>query len=165
MTAPTAAIDRLQSTYNGAPYDPAGNAGGLDGGGHVVNFVSALRDMAAVGGYAASVAAMLADLVASGHLIRSGAAAPAAGLGRDGDFYIDRVGLAIYGPKTAGAWGVGTSLVGPPGAAATVTIGSVATGEPGAPAEVTMSGTPQARVLHFVLPRGERGEMGRPLPP
>jgi integrin beta 8 len=35
--------------------------------------------------------------------------------GADGDFYIDTVAHLIYGPKTAGAWGAGTSLVGPRG--------------------------------------------------
>jgi hypothetical protein len=35
--------------------------------------------------------------------------------GVDGDFYIDTAAIDIYGPKTAGAWGTGVSLVGPPG--------------------------------------------------
>lgn len=36
--------------------------------------------------------------------------------GVDGDFYIRTTNYVIYGPKTAGAWGSGTSLVGPAGA-------------------------------------------------
>ncbi|MEM6738936.1 MAG: hypothetical protein AAF646_02400 [Pseudomonadota bacterium] len=44
--------------------------------------------------------------------VRSGAGAPAASLGQDGDFYIDTVANEIYGPKTGGAWGTGTSVVG-----------------------------------------------------
>jgi hypothetical protein len=49
--------------------------------------------------------------------VRSGAGAPAAGLGVVGDFYIDTTAEAIYGPKTAGGWGAATSLIGPPGPA------------------------------------------------
>jgi len=47
--------------------------------------------------------------------VLSGAGAPSGGLGADGDFYIDTTSHAIYGPKTAGAWGSPTSLVGPTG--------------------------------------------------
>jgi len=50
-----------------------------------------------------------------GKTVRSGSGAPAAGLGADGDFYIRTDTNAIYGPKTAGAWGSPTSLVGPQG--------------------------------------------------
>ena len=53
---------------------------------------------------------------ANGHTILSGAGAPAAGVGVNGDFYIDTIAWVLYGPKAAGAWpGSGTSLVGPPG--------------------------------------------------
>jgi len=37
--------------------------------------------------------------------------------GVDGDFYINTTTNTIFGPKTAGAWGAGTSLVGPQGPA------------------------------------------------
>lgn len=47
--------------------------------------------------------------------IRNGAGAPSAGLGVDGDFYLNTTVYDIYGPKTAGAWGSGHSLVGPNG--------------------------------------------------
>lgn len=50
-----------------------------------------------------------------GKTIRNGAGAPSSGLGVDGDFYIDTVADAIYGPKSGGAWGSPTSLVGPQG--------------------------------------------------
>jgi hypothetical protein len=53
---------------------------------------------------------------ADGLSVLSGAGAPDAGLGVDGEFYIDTVATAIYGPKTAGAWGSPTSLIGPAGA-------------------------------------------------
>ena len=51
-----------------------------------------------------------------GRTVLSGSGAPGAGLGGEGDFYIDVAALQIYGPKTAGAWGAGTGLVGPQGA-------------------------------------------------
>lgn len=44
------------------------------------------------------------------------------------------------------------------GAAATVAVGTVTTGEPDTPASVTNSGTPNAAVLDFVIPKGEKGE-------
>ena len=56
-----------------------------------------------------------------GKTIRSGTGAPAAGLGVDGDYYIDKAVWDIYGPKAAGAWGAGTSMIGP--AIMTTTIG------------------------------------------
>lgn len=54
---------------------------------------------------------------ADGSTILNGAGAPGAGTGDDGDFYIDTTADAIYGPKAAGVWGAGTSLIGPTGAA------------------------------------------------
>lgn len=50
-----------------------------------------------------------------GKTILNGTGAPGAGLGTDGDFYIDTAALEIYGPKTAGVWGSGTSIVGTDG--------------------------------------------------
>jgi hypothetical protein len=52
---------------------------------------------------------------ADGKTVRSGSGAPGAGLGVDGDFYINTAANTIYGPKTGGAWGSPTSLVGPQG--------------------------------------------------
>lgn len=57
-------------------------------------------------------------------------------------------------PGPAGADGA----PGKDGAAATVTVGTVTTGEPDTPASVTNSGTENAAVLDFVIPRGEKGE-------
>jgi hypothetical protein len=50
-----------------------------------------------------------------GNVILNGTGAPSSGLGSDGDFYIDTAADAIYGPKSAGAWGSATSLIGPQG--------------------------------------------------
>lgn len=55
------------------------------------------------------------DNGADGKTIRNGTGAPSNGLGVDGDFYIDTQAWNIYGPKTSGAWGSPTSLIGPPG--------------------------------------------------
>ena len=52
---------------------------------------------------------------ADGRSVLSGSGAPDPGLGSDGDFYIDTTALTIYGPKSGGAWGSPTSLVGPQG--------------------------------------------------
>src|SRR5690606_36030262 len=48
--------------------------------------------------------------------ILNGEGPPDAATGRDGEFYIDTQAHEIYGPKTSGAWGSGTSLVGEDGA-------------------------------------------------
>jgi len=56
---------------------------------------------------------------AAGTILRSGSGAPDAGLGLDGDFYIDTTASAIYGPK-ATTWGSPTSLIGSAGAAGSV---------------------------------------------
>lgn len=47
--------------------------------------------------------------------IRYGVGAPSPGLGYDGDFYVDTATARFYGPRIAGNWGVGQSLVGPQG--------------------------------------------------
>lgn len=52
---------------------------------------------------------------ANGNTVLSGSGAPSSGLGVNGDYYIDTTAHAIYGPKTAGAWGSATSLIGPGG--------------------------------------------------
>ncbi|MFO1141181.1 MAG: hypothetical protein U1E59_02130 [Amaricoccus sp.] len=58
----------------------------------------------------------------------SGAGTPASGTGTDGDWYFDTAARSLHGPKTAGAWGSGTSLVGAAGAAgATVNLRKTAT--------------------------------------
>jgi hypothetical protein len=50
-----------------------------------------------------------------GRTILNGAGAPEGNQGDDGDFYIDRSAMVIYGPKAGGFWPGGVSLVGPPG--------------------------------------------------
>ena len=48
--------------------------------------------------------------------IMNGTGAPSGAAGADGDFYINTSAWTIYGPKTSGAWGSATSLIGPAGA-------------------------------------------------
>ena len=50
-----------------------------------------------------------------GKTVRSGSGVPSSGLGVNGDFYIDTIADAIYGPKASGSWGSATSLIGPQG--------------------------------------------------
>ena len=50
---------------------------------------------------------------------------------------------------------------GEPGVSATVTVGTVTTGEPGTDAIVTNSGTENAAVLNFTIPKGETGAVGQ----
>jgi integrin beta 8 len=52
---------------------------------------------------------------ADGKTILNGSGTPSDLLGVDGDFYINTANHNMYGPKTGGAWGSPTSLVGPPG--------------------------------------------------
>ena len=50
-----------------------------------------------------------------GKTILSGTGIPAVNLGVDGDYYLDKTTYNFYGPKTTGAWGTPTALVGPQG--------------------------------------------------
>jgi hypothetical protein len=52
---------------------------------------------------------------ADGNTVLYGAGAPSNVLGVNGNFYINTTTNFIYGPKAAGAWPAGTSLVGPQG--------------------------------------------------
>jgi integrin beta 8 len=63
-------------------------------------------------GNGTSIAGAAGAAGADGKSVLSGAGAPGAGVGANGDFYIDTTAHAIYGPKAAGAWGSPTSLVG-----------------------------------------------------
>lgn len=53
-----------------------------------------------------------------------------------------------------------TGPAGSNGAAATVTLGTVTTGAAGSSASITNSGTSQAAVLNFTIPRGDTGAQG-----
>jgi hypothetical protein len=50
---------------------------------------------------------------ADGKTILSGAADPATGIGKQGDFYLNKTSSTLFGPRdAAGNWGAGTSLIG-----------------------------------------------------
>jgi len=51
----------------------------------------------------------------TGAILLTGTTAPSAGLGNNGDVYLDTQADAIYGPKTAGSWGSPTSMIGAEG--------------------------------------------------
>jgi hypothetical protein len=80
----------------------------------------------------------------SSNTIRSGAAAPSNSTGSDGDFYIETTTNKIYGPKAAGAWPSGISLVGPTGAAG-------ATGAIGATGPAGPAGSSSSTQLNTIL--------------
>jgi hypothetical protein len=72
-------------------------------------------------------AAMPADPAALNYVpvagpgIKSGAGAPPAGAGNDGDFWLDTTNTILYGPRAAGVWpSTGKSLIGPAGGIATI---------------------------------------------
>lgn len=54
-----------------------------------------------------------------GKTVLNGTQSPTAGIGNNGDFYINTTTNTLFGPKTSGTWGSGVSLVGPQGAAGT----------------------------------------------
>lgn len=52
----------------------------------------------------------------NGKTILNGTGNPGGGDGADGDFFINTASSQLFGPKAAGFWPAGVSLVGPPGA-------------------------------------------------
>ena len=86
-----------------------------------------------------------------GYSVLSGTTAPSAGTGEDGDHYYDRVAKVMYGPKAAGAWGSGTSLVGPTGATGAV--------GPQGPQGLTGPQGPQG-IQGATGPQGPKGDTG-----
>src|ERR1700744_1002280 len=52
----------------------------------------------------------------AGNVIYSGTSAPAASIGVNGDYYLNKSNGFLYGPKTDSGWGAGYSLIGATGA-------------------------------------------------
>lgn len=50
-----------------------------------------------------------------GRTVLNGSGAPSNSLGVNGDFYCDTTALSWYGPKAAGVWPAGVSIIGPTG--------------------------------------------------
>lgn len=71
--------------------------------------------------------------------------------GVEGDFYIDTVAWEIYGPKTSGSWGEGTSLIGPQGEQGEQ-------GEEGPQGPPGQDGAGSAPGIHNVLTYGAVGD-------
>lgn len=93
----------------------------------------------------ADVTQWTVDLVTSStgsgtNTILWGSGAPGAGLGNNDDFYIDTAITKLYGPKTAGAWGSGTSLIGPAGTPGAITAIDTAIGTTPATPGMSVSG-------------------------
>ncbi|HBL23904.1 MAG TPA: hypothetical protein DDZ40_07270 [Deltaproteobacteria bacterium] len=103
-----------------------------------------------------------------GKTVLNGSGAPGAGFGVNGDFYIDTSNSDIYGPKTGGAWGSQTSLVGPTGADSTVPGSKGDKGDPGPPgADSTVPGPrgevgPAGADSTVPGPQGDKGDKGDP---
>jgi len=72
----------------------------------------------------------------AGLSVLSGAGGPGAGLGSNGEWYINTATHELYGPKTAGAWGSPVSLIGPSGSGSVSSVGI------SAPAIFAISGSP-----------------------
>ncbi|MDB4349046.1 hypothetical protein OAA64_01845 [bacterium] len=92
-----------------------------------------------------------------GNTILSGSAAPGAGDGVDGDFFIDTNSNNIYGPKSSGSWPAAVSLV---GAAATIAAGTATSVSSGSSPTVTNSGSTSAATFNFEIPSGVAGSDG-----
>ncbi len=52
---------------------------------------------------------------ADGSVVISGEGTPATSLGNEGDYYLDKTAVMLYGPKTTSGWGTGLSLQGEQG--------------------------------------------------
>lgn len=98
---------------NGAPSSGLGN----DGDFYINDLIPSIYGPKTAGawGGATSMVGVPGTNGTNGLTTLSGSGAPSSGLGTNGDFYIDTSVHAIYGPKSAGAWGSPTSLIGPSG--------------------------------------------------
>lgn len=79
-------------------------------------------------------------------------------IGANGNWYINGVDTGKPSRGLQGAAGED----GVDGAAATITVGTVTTGAEGSQAQITNSGTANAAILDFVIPKGATGDGGVP---
>ena len=94
-----------------------------------------------------------------------GSSYPGAGnIGQTGKFRVDASNKLFFwdGALATPAWVEVIGKAGPPGQAATVDVGSTTTLDAGQDATVTNSGTNQAAVLDFGIPKGPKGDKGDP---
>jgi hypothetical protein len=99
-----------------------------------------------------------------GKTVLNGSGAPSAGIGTDGDFYIDTTNDDIYGPKTAGAWGSPTSLIGPPGSIGTIVLDdltdvTIGTTTDGQVLQVDSAGEWRNETIGLIPPNGLEGQI------
>lgn len=93
----------------------------VDVGGHEYLILKSINPQTLFEALAATPEDLVAGVVLvgaqgpTGTLVRYGTVNPTAGVGNDGDFYINTVTSYLFGPKAAGAWPAGTSLIGPIG--------------------------------------------------
>lgn len=94
-----------------------------------------------------------------GNTILNGATNPNAAIGNLGDFYLNTTTNQLFGPKTAGGWGTGVSLIGPAGTGGTGSAWSL-TGNsatiPGTAASQNYIGTSDNRNLIIATNQTER---------
>lgn len=97
-----------------------------------------------------------------GNIVIGGAGAPTSGIGVDGDFYLDTTTKTLYGPKTAGAWGAGSSLVGDTGpqgpAGPTGPTGATGATGPAGPAGADGLGVPAGGTTGQVLAKASNAD-------
>jgi integrin beta 8 len=87
------------------------NGTGANGDFYINTAVSTIYGPKAGGVWGSSVS-LIGSTGTNGSTVLNGSGAPSAGTGSNGDFYIDTVAVSIYGPKTSGVWGPGSSLAG-----------------------------------------------------
>lgn len=124
--------DLYLNTANGDVYSKAGGSWSV-----VDNLTGPTGATGATGATGSTGATGAAG--ADGKTILSGAVDPTTE-GTNGDFYINTAANTIFGPKAAGVWGSGTSIVGPAGA--TGATGSTGAAGPTGPAGADGVGVP-----------------------
>jgi hypothetical protein len=131
---PTGAAGADGNTILNGTTVPSDEDDGVDGDFYLRTTTSMLYGPKASGAWLAGVSLVGATGAAgatgatgaAGNTILSGTAAPGNELGTNGDFYLDTVASKIYGPKAAGTWPAGVSLIGATGAAGAAGASGVA---------------------------------------
>jgi len=99
---------------------------------------------------------------AAGAGILSGSVNPTSSEGVDGQFYVNTATNVFFGPKTSGSWPAGVSIVGPTGAASTVTGPTGPTGPSGGPTGPTGATGAEGPTGPSGGPTGPTGPSGSP---
>jgi hypothetical protein len=88
----------------------------------------------------------------NGTAVLNGTTVPVAGIGANGDFYLNTATNTLYGPKVSGVWPAGISLVGPQGPQGTQGLQGIQglTGATGPQGPAGTSGSSNYSGAHFV---------------